>query len=80
MATVLNKIILGDGMIVTFIIIFYVLNTTLFQNIVTFQVCKFLIFLICYIFKLIVMCVLQYSSHTSKYQNAYDPIYDFKVS
>jgi hypothetical protein len=25
------------------------------------------------------MCVLQYSSHTTKYQNAYDPIYDFKV-
>jgi hypothetical protein len=28
MAIVLNKIILGDGMIVTFIIIFHVLNTT----------------------------------------------------
>jgi hypothetical protein len=37
MAIVLNKIILGHGMIVTFIIIFHVLNTTSFQKLCNFS-------------------------------------------
>jgi len=42
MAIMFNKIILGDGMIVTFIIIFHVLNTTSFQELHNFsslQIC-----------------------------------------
>jgi hypothetical protein len=37
MAIVFNKIILDDGMIVTFIIIFHVLNTTSFQKLHNFS-------------------------------------------
>jgi hypothetical protein len=37
MAIVVNKIILGHGMIVTFIIIFHVLNATSFQKLRNFS-------------------------------------------
>jgi hypothetical protein len=72
MVIVLYKITLG--MIITFIIIFHVLNTTSFQKLHNFSSLQVSYIPFFCISKLFVMCVLQYSFHTTIHQNAYGPI------